>query len=445
MKNIKRYAVLGLILSMATTGVTQNVGINTVSPDSTLSIQNKLEIGGSQGDIIFTDDEGSVTFPVTALPNAPMINLFNTGSANADRMIFAHSPAFTTWGLQYQDVGDKFQFLGGGNNVATIDLLNRRVGVGTNTPASQFHMFSVGSSTIRFEGPNNFFDFYSTNSALLNGMRFYDNEVLQGGMFYHPGDDFLYFSQNSTVNGLLIDLSSARKLAIATNAFSSEHQVAIGGNVHILTGAEASLSTHGYLQTGQTDGINLIMDNNEIAARNNGAESPLFLQPNQGNVIVGTTTNWPATFHVAGRNGEAAIRIQAQGATEFMIDSVGAVMINTSVNKKPGYELNVDGQIVAEEVLVQNSANWPDFVFADNYQLQDIRDVESFIKVHRHLPNVPSAAQIEIDGINLGEMDKTLLRKIEELTLYLIRQSQDIEQLKLENAALRQEIMLMQE
>ncbi|HLF63131.1 MAG TPA: hypothetical protein VI603_05250 [Saprospiraceae bacterium] len=441
----KFFAAVGLIASMTSVAIAQNVGIGTLNPDSILSIQNKLEIGGGQGDIIFTDDQGSITFPATALPNSSMISMFSTGTTNADRMVIAHSPASSTWGLQYQDVGDKFQFLGAGVNVATFDLLTRRVGIGTSSPASQLHFFSSVASNIRFEGPNNFFDFYSTNSAQLNGMRFYDNGTLQGGMFYDADDDFLYFSQNATVNGLLIDLSSSRKLAIATSDFSADHQVAIGGNVHILSGDEASLTTHGYLQTGSTTGANLIMDNNEIAARNNGVEAPLFLQPNQGNVVIGSTSDWPATLHVANVAGEAGFRVQIAGATEFIVDSDGAVMINTASNKKPGYELNVDGQIVAEEVLVQNSVNWPDYVFEEDYSLRYIEDVEAFIRENKHLPDVPSAAQIEADGINLGEMDKTLLRKIEELTLYMIQQAKDIDQLKQENAALKQAVKELQE
>ena len=154
---------------------------------------------------------------------------------------------------------------------------------------------------------------------------------------------------------------------------------------------------------------------------------------------------WPATLHVAGQTGEAALRVQVSGSTKFIVDSEGDVIVNSVSNKKPGYELNVDGQIVAEEVLVQNSTNWPDYVFMADYVLPQLTEIEDFISEHKHLPDVPSAAQMEMNGINLGEMDKTLLRKIEELTLYVIGQSKDIAQLKQENNALKAALQELQQ
>ncbi len=443
----KLLATVSLLTIMISEIQSQNVGIGTLSPDSTFSIQNKLMIGGSQGDIIFTDDHGSITFPTTTAPNSAMMHMFNSGFSNDDRMVIGHSPASTTWGLQYQDLSDKFNFLGAGVNVATFDLANRRMGIGTNSPATQFHFFSSSSSTMRFEGPNNFFDIYSTNPANLSGLRFYNEAVFSGGMFYSPGDDYVFIGPSaSTSNNLIwMDLSGARKLSLGANALPVDHDVAIGGNVQIVSGDEASLATHGYLQTGSTTGINLIMDNNEIAARNNGAESPLYLQPNQGNVVVGSTGGFTEKFVVEGEDGVSAVRVRTQLTTRFAVDSVGAVLINSATLKKTGYELNVNGQIVAEEVLVQNSTDWPDFVFEDDYNLRQLSDIEAFINEHKHLPDVPSAAQIQEDGILLGEMDKTLLRKIEEITLHMIQQSKDIAQLKLENVALKLEIKNMKE
>lgn len=460
----------------------QNVGIGTTDPDSTLTIQNKLLIGGSQGDIIFTDDEGSITFPATTAPNAPMIQLFGSGDANADRMVLAHSAAFPTRGLQYTDSNDRFHFLSNGENVATFDLTNKRMGLGTSTPFAQFHFQSTNSGRMIFEGPNNYFDFYNTNPSFMTGLRFFNSGSEQGGMYYSPANDYVFFSQNSTANGLLIDLSSNRKLGIATTTLPADHQVGIGGNVHIMNGSEAGLLTHGFLQAGPMTGFNLVMDNNEIMARNNGTASTLYLQPDQGNVAIGSTLalstkllvdaesglaplrvrtgsttrlfvspagevainssstsvgGVTSSLFIQGVTGAYALRTLVAGTTRLAVDSAGAVMINTLSEKKPGYELNVNGQIVAEEVLVQNSTNWPDYVFADDYSLRDLSDVEAFITTHKHLPDVPSAVDMEKDGINLGEMDKTLLRKIEELTLYLLEIRKDVERLRQENEMLK--------
>jgi hypothetical protein len=81
-----------------------------------------------------------------------MMIMFETGTSNADRMVIQHSPAFPTWGLQYQDATDKFNFLGGGAPVLTADLGNGRVGVGTISPAQKLHVNSGTSfSTLLLE------------------------------------------------------------------------------------------------------------------------------------------------------------------------------------------------------------------------------------------------------------------------------------------------------
>ncbi|MCL2329425.1 MAG: hypothetical protein FWC39_13050 [Bacteroidetes bacterium] len=81
---------------------------------------------------------------------------------------------------------------------------------------------------------------------------------------------------------------------------------------------------------------------------------------------------------------------------------------------------------------------WPDFVFANDYKLRPLQEVEQFIKANKHLPGIPSAAEVGENGYNMGEMQEKLLMKIEELTLYIIQQQEMIQTLnvkveKLEN------------
>ncbi len=102
----------------------------------------------------------------------------------------------------------------------------------------------------------------------------------------------------------------------------------------------------------------------------------------------------------------------------MFLDSDGTVGIGTSDTK--GYKLGVDGSIVCEELKVKLSQNWPDYVFADDYKLPSLKEVENSIQQNKHLPGIPSAKEIHEDGINVGEMQKLLMQKIEELTLYVI-------------------------
>lgn len=94
---------------------------------------------------------------------------------------------------------------------------------------------------------------------------------------------------------------------------------------------------------------------------------------------------------------------------------------------KPGYELSVNGQVVCEELLVQDSADWPDYVFREDYPLRPLDEVEAHIKERKHLSGIPTAAEVETDGILIGAMQKRMLEKIEELTLYVIDQHKKLE------------------
>lgn len=87
--------------------------------------------------------------------------------------------------------------------------------------------------------------------------------------------------------------------------------------------------------------------------------------------------------------------------------------------------LSVKGEITAQKVRVTGTG-WADFVFAPDYVLPSLQGLAAFIKAHQHLPEIPSAATVEKEGIELGEMNKKLLQKIEELTLYIIRQDEQL-------------------
>jgi hypothetical protein len=103
----------------------------------------------------------------------------------------------------------------------------------------------------------------------------------------------------------------------------------------------------------------------------------------------------------------------------------------------PYYKLDVNGTIRAKEVKV-NLNSGADFVFEPGYQLKPLDEVHSFIKENKHLPEIPTAAEMTNGDTNLGELQVKLLQKIEELTLYTIQQQEMIEKLsakveKLEN------------
>jgi hypothetical protein len=186
--------------------------------------------------------------------------------------------------------------------------------------------------------------------------------------------------------------------------------------LQILNGSDCSLTTNGFIQLGASNSWNLIMDDNEILARNNGVGNDFFIQNDGGNVLM-----------CASKLGGVGIGITA-----------GSSLAN-------GYILSVDGKIIAEEMRIQNSTNWPDYVFAEQYHLMPLDELKKSIEKNKHLPNIPSASTVEHDGILVGDMQKHMMEKIEELTLYILdlntlikKQQSEIDQLKTSVEALKE-------
>ncbi|WP_295121067.1 hypothetical protein [uncultured Chitinophaga sp.] len=118
----------------------------------------------------------------------------------------------------------------------------------------------------------------------------------------------------------------------------------------------------------------------------------------------------------------------------FLAGSLGIGTLKTN-----GHRLAVEGSIGARKIKVDQTT-WADYVFAPDYQLRSIPEVEAFIKTHNHLPDIPSADEVAKEGIDVGEMNKKLLQKVEELTLYLIEEHKKVAVLQDEVAELKTKV-----
>ena len=237
-----------------------------------------------------------------------------------------------------------------------------RIGVWGNSSGGTANYGVFGSAT----GGAGSYGVYGSNTNLAG----------YAGYFNGRG----YFEEELQANkNLIVDLNVGIGTATPTT------------KLNIISNVDASLTTNGFIQLGSTTSSNLIFDDNEILARNNGAGNDLFIQNDGGNVMM--------------------------CASELGRVGIGILAVNDLAN---GYIFSVDGKIIAEELRIQNSANWPDYVFQNNYNLMPLEELKESIEANKHLPNIPSASEVENDGILVGDMQKKMMEKIEELTLYIL-------------------------
>lgn len=184
-------------------------------------------------------------------------------------------------------------------------------------------------------------------------------------------------------------------------------------------------------------------------------DSQLFENAATSNIGIGTTTP-TEKLHVVGTarvTGVANFETNAIVGDRLGINTIGAPTRELDVNGDAfisnrlavgttnpqqfaaGYDLSVGGKVIAEEVRVQMQSGWvwADYVFEPDYKRPGLHELDQYVRANKHLPGIPSAAEVAAEGIELGDMNRRLLEKIEELTLYII-------EMKKENEALQQRV-----
>jgi hypothetical protein len=280
----------------------------------------------------------------------------------------------------------------------------------------------------------------------------------------------------STVIGATASATGNNATAIGYGVVASEGATIIGnamagGRVNVGStnnlGAYYLSMAYGYSLTATANNQLLLGSNqpgyftNEI--RFNGINSnvataygPLQLRSLEGsgaNIAGQTFTVYAGGGTGTGAGGDFAVYTAAPGAAgsalnaytdKFRVTAAGKVSIGASNTSDVDYKLFVDKGIKTQKVKV-TQAGWPDYVFHQQYKLPSLIEVEKFIKANNHLPEVPSAKEIETDGLNLGDNQATLLKKIEELTLYAIDANKKIEQQQKLVEQQQQQINLLQQ
>lgn len=163
----------------------------------------------------------------------------------------------------------------------------------------------------------------------------------------------------------------------------------------------------------------------DMALRNSDGTNLLALATDAG-AMPGISSYYGLTFNT---QNSPFYSFKVAGTEVFKIDGEGRVGIGTAT---PQAKLAVNGTVCATKVRVSATGCWADYVFNTGYRLRPLSEVEQYINQYHHLPEVPSAEEVEKNGLDVGDNQAMLLKKIEELTLYVIEQNKKIEALEAE-------------
>ena len=235
---------------------------------------------------------------------------------------------------------------------------------------------------------------------------------------------------------LRTSFSSARYLAMHSNSDGNAYLNYVGGASSSRIGfqingtSRLSIMNNGYIGIGTTAPVEAFQLGDRWTFHNGGHK------------IIGYNYDYNAGDKRITDDEVAAIRFTDAGDMRFLTSGSGVAGSSigwsyTLVLKNdgrvgiglenPSDRLTVDGRIRGKEVKV-NIVNGPDYVFDPGYQLRTLQATKVYIREHKHLPEIPSANEMEKDGIDLGDMNMRLLKKIEELTLYQIQLLEQLEQ-----------------
>ncbi|ASZ13567.1 hypothetical protein CK934_22745 [Chitinophaga sp. MD30] len=284
-------------------------------------------------------------------------------------------------------------------NFNADDYMTRKLDVWNTDAAKKERFFFATNGTTYFKGYGSTpFDWWGENGSL---MKMSGNGNI--GLGTDPSQEKLNVA--GPIRSGIMSFGSTGDEYVAVSA---KNILNVGYDRHgsILIGSNLFLD-NGTLYTAKSHPT---MSGAAIAIPGNGHEF-------QGSVIFYTKPPSPATEGQTYTKGPAMI-----------ITATGDLAIGT--NNTFGYKLAVAGNTITESLKVKKVINWPDYVFHDNYQLPSLQSVADFITVNKHLPEIPPATEMETKGMDVAEINKQLLKKVEELTLYLIEQDKQIKALQ---------------
>ncbi len=322
----------------------------------------------------------------------------------------------------------------------------QNVGIGTNTPGAPLHI-SKDVEALRIQGTTPYISFFNNAGPALKGfIQSYNNDLYLGTPTNNTTGIMQFYLKNIPImtmlptGGVGIGTSNPTSPLSFPNALGNKLSFwNAGPNNDFGIGINAGVMQ---LYTAGTDKIAFGWGNanafNETISIFTG--SGLLAYPNVlGNKIsfwragpnndygIGINTG-VMQFYTAGFDKMAWGWGNTNAFNETMTFYTGSGQLGIGTTNLGAYRLSVNGNIRSKEVVVETG--WADYVFNKKYPLRSLEEVEQYIQQYNHLPNIPSAKEIEQNGLPLGDVQKRMMEKIEELTLYVIELKKEIEILK---------------
>lgn len=366
-----------------------------------------------------------------------------------------------------------------------LNPLGGNVGIGTNTPLGKLDIYNPSSNSVLLSFPR------ATNSAVKaawvsldgndNTILTTTNGVLDFKTNWNNGNPLSTLSllnngnvgigTNAPTNKLCIGTipATAGLLSVLTNSTSIGHTEELGLLISNNGGSgKRAQIGFGYSESKCSAVIGGVISNTGGATTNDiffatrtstdGAVDPTERMriTDTGNVGIGTIApsdrfsvynkfvvnhdgvlkwggsadygllSWDDGRAIVGGQTNEGLALYANNSEKVRILINGNVLVGKITQSNSTYKLDVEGKIRANEVVVNTDG--ADYVFAPDYKLLKLHEVESFIKENNHLPEIPSSKDMKENGVNVSEMQTKLLQKIEELTLYIIEQNKKLDQ-----------------
>ncbi|HKR04274.1 MAG TPA: hypothetical protein VJY62_06510 [Bacteroidia bacterium] len=321
------------------------------------------------------------------------------------------------------------------NQVRMTVLSNGKVGIGTTAPAVRLHLKS-NDEAMRIEGVNPYLQFHNgtfeTGYVWSNGNDFLvgTNLVNSTGSFHIATAGYNRMTISATGNAAIGTVTPTARFDVQGNASSTLQNIYSRVN-YIGDNDVRAISARSVCNPGWGVGVEAVAGYIGVSTF---ADAGTWSGSAYG---VYSTCSGSSAGSRYGVYGYAYGGLDNWGGY-FPTKSYASEMRIGSTQGATGYILTVDGKIICEEMRVALSGAWPDYVFNDDYKLMSLGELRESIETNKHLPGMPSANEMkEAGGYHIGEMQSKLVEKVEQLTLYILQQDEQISELRKEISSLK--------